>query len=87
MYTTPLSNILASAGVSFHFYADDTQIYLSVPPSDAAPNLLQLSHILNIVHDWLTSNRLVVNPSKTEYLIIGTGQQRSRLSDVSIDFQ
>ena len=86
MYTTPLTNVLSSAGVSFHFYADDTQIYLSFPPNDSILNLLQLSGILDTVHSWLTSNRLVVNPSKTEYILIGTGQQRSKLSDPSIVF-
>ena len=39
------------------------------------------------VHLWLTSNRLSVNSSKKEYLIIGTPQQRFKLTASSILFQ
>ena len=42
---------------------------------------------LESVHAWLTSNRLSVNPSKTEYLINGAYQQRAKLVTSSISFQ
>ena len=71
----------------FHLYADDTQLYLSFSASDSQANLSTLSTTLDSVHNWLTSNRLTVNPSKTEYLIIGTPQQRSKLSTSAITFQ
>ena len=45
------------------------------------------STLLDSVHAWLTSNRLTVNPSKTEYLLIGTRQQRSKVTSSSISFQ
>ena len=35
---------------------------------------------------WLTSNRLSLNPSKTEYLLIGTTQQRSKVTSTSLSF-
>src|SRR6266403_5915134 len=34
-----------------------------------------------------TSNRLSVNPSKTEFLLIGTPQQRSKLTSSTLTFQ
>ena len=88
LYTTPFSYLFSDSPVSYHFYADDTQLYISFDSSDADNSLATLSSILDSVHAWLTANRLSVNPSKTEYLIIGTPQQRSKLvTPSSISFQ
>jgi hypothetical protein len=87
LYTTPLSYIISSTPVSYHFYADDTQLYISFNSSDSNHSLTLLSSILDSVHNWLISNKLSVNPSKTEYLIIGTPQQRAKLTNTSISFQ
>src|SRR6266568_3176234 len=43
LYTTPLSQILQGSGVSFHFYADDTQLYISF-------HQLYLIHLLILYH-------------------------------------
>ena len=45
-----------------------------------------MSRTLDSVYSWLTTNRLSVNPSKTEFLIIGTPQQRSKLLSTSLTF-
>jgi hypothetical protein len=87
LYTTPLSYLIATSQVSYHLYADDTQLYISFESSHATNSLLTLSSVLDSVHSWLTSNRLSVNPSKTEYLIIGTPQQRSKLMSSDITFR
>jgi len=87
LYTTPLSHLLSATSLSYHFYADDTQLYISFNSSDSATSLATLSSALDSVHAWLTSNRLSVNPSKTEFLIIGTPQQRSKLTATSLSFQ
>ncbi len=86
LYTSPLSHIFNNSSVSFHLYADDTQLYISFSAADSARNLDTLSSTLNAVHAWLTSNRLTVNPSKTEYLLIGTPQQRAKLQSSDISF-
>ena len=39
------------------------------------------------VDSWFTLNRLSVNSSKTEYLLIGTQQQRAKISDSSLSFR
>ena len=65
-------------------YADDTQLYISFPPTKSHSPLSLLSSTLDLVHTWFTNNRLCLNPSKTEYIIIGTPIQRSKLSSSSI---
>ena len=87
LYTTPLSYLLTESSLQFHFYADDTQIYLSFSTTDSNAALEKLTSILDQVYSWFCANRLVVNPSKTEYLLIGTTQQRSKITNSSIFFK
>ena len=35
MYTAPSADVIKRHGMGFHFYADDTQIYMSFNPEDA----------------------------------------------------
>ena len=86
LYTSPISDIFSNSPVAFHLYADDTQLYISFSASDSNRNLSILSSTLDNVHAWLTANRLTVNPSKTEYLLIGTPQQRSKVTSSTINF-
>src|SRR3989442_2898057 len=86
LYTSPISHILENTNISFHLYADDTQLYISFSSSDSSSALASLSHALDSVYSWLTLNRLSVNPNKTEYLLIGTQQQRSKITDSSLSF-
>src|SRR5438132_506807 len=87
LYTTPLSNILADSSIQFHFYADDTQLYISFSSSESSQSLSKLSSTVDLVHFWFCANRLAVNTSKTEYLLIGTKQQRSKVTNSSVYFQ
>ena len=87
LYTTPLGHSLSATPISYHFYADDTQLYISFESSKADDSFTIISSVLDSVHAWFISNRLSVNPSKTEYLIIGTHQQRAKLVTSSISFQ
>ena len=48
--------------------------------------LRSISSTLDSVHTWLTRNRLTVNHSKTEYLLIGNLQQRSKVTTPAISF-
>src|ERR1700761_201822 len=80
LYTTPLSYLLRDSGLSYHMYADDTQLYLSFSSVDSSDILASLSSILDSVHQWLSSNFLSLNPNKTEYLVIGSAQQRSHIT-------
>jgi len=86
LYTTPLSSLLSQSHVSFHFYADDTQLYISFSSYDSSQYLSTLSRALEHVHGWLTSNKLFLNPDKTELLLIGSRHSRSLLTSTSFTF-
>ena len=87
LYTTPIGNILSNSSVSFHLYADDTQLYISFSAADSSTSLSSISSTLDVIHSWLSLNRLTVNPSKTEFLLIGTPQQRSKITNSTLFFQ
>ena len=87
LYTTPLSYLLRDSDTSFHLYADDTQLYISFSPEDPGDTLSRLSSTLDSVHSWLSSNKLIVNPSKTEFLLVGSNYQRSKLVSSSVIFK
>ena len=87
LYCSPISTIFTNSPGCYHLYADDTQLYISFSASDSLRNLSTLSSILDNVYTWLTTNCLTVNPAKTEYLLIGTHQQRSKVLSSTIVFR
>ncbi len=70
IYMLPLGNIIRKYGIHFHYYADDTQLYISTRP-DETSKLSKLMECVKNVKDWMTNNLLLLNSDKTEILIIG----------------
>ena len=73
LYTSALSNIVKKFNLSYHFYADDSQLYLSFQPTipgdrDLAESITERC-VLEIDH-WMLVNRLKLNKDKTELLVI-----------------
>ena len=78
LYTLPLGDIVRRHGVSFHLYADDTQLYFTFQP-DLTSSLQAKSIIEACVSDvksWMTKHFLKLNADKTEFLIIHSKYQK-----------
>ena len=62
---------------------DDTQLYISFTPTNSALSLDPLTTIFTDILSWMNLNKLLLNPSKTEFLLIGTKQQCLKFSDLT----
>ena len=80
LYTTSISQIITNHDVSHHVYADDTQVYIELSQSDTHKSISSLSDCLTDISLWMKLSKLKLNSNKTEFIIIGTKQQRHKLS-------
>ena len=84
LYTATLFHVIAQHGVDVHQYADDIQLYLSVPLADAVVAVDRLSACLVDVEAWRKASRLRLNPSKTQVMWLGSAQQLAKVQFVEI---
>ena len=83
IYLLPMFDIFTDyPDISFHTYADDLQLYLNCTDSPTyAPE--RLSSCMKSIHQWLTSNSLKLNPTKTEAIFLHLPLRSSTL--ISLD--
>src|SRR6218665_1320645 len=75
LYTTPLSSLIRASSIDHHLYADDTQLFISFSPNSFSDSIDHLLHVVKQISSWMTSNLLCLNPSKTEFILIGLRDQ------------
>ena len=81
-YTQPISRVIQLFSILYHFFADDTQLYKhfstsTIQAQTFAKSALELC--IKGVSQWMYSNRLKLNMSKTECIVFGTKRQISKL--------
>ena len=83
IYVADLFQIIEKHLPEAQGYADDHQVYLSFRPIPSTNQTASVTAIENCVAElrsWMISNMLMVNDSKTEFLIVGSKQQLERVN-------
>ncbi len=86
IYTLPLGQIISRHSLTYHIYADDSELYLVLKPSDEALNngIKNIEHCLSDVRHWMHQNKLKLNDGKTEFTAFGSKQQLAKVTIPSI---
>jgi len=77
LYTADLGVIADRHGVNSHF---DTQLYVSARQHDARDVEERLTDCMEDIAQWMASNRLKLNPTKTDFMWCATRRRQHQLS-------
>ena len=81
LHTSPLSTLIGKhIGVNFHFYADNSQLYVHLSHMNASAAFDKSNRCLQDVKEWMLASKLKLNPDKTEFILLGSKKQRERLN-------
>ena len=88
IYMLPLGDLLWKAGVSYHLYADDTQLYLAFDFSETTSqheSLNKLQNCVSWIKSWMTTNLLMLNENKTEVISSNFFNDQVSINQFSVD--
>ncbi len=71
IYCLPIGNIIRNHNISYHIYADDSQLYLDFSNSDEKVVVERLQACVSELKSWLSDNFLLLNDRKTEIVRFG----------------
>ena len=82
-YASELFKVIEEHLPDAHAHADDTQLYISFKPDAGASQteaVQAMELCVNAIRAWMVKSKLKFNDNKTEFLIIGTGQQLAKVN-------
>ena len=80
LYTNPISSIIQShSSINYHFYTDDTQLYILLSLANFSHCIQKLKNCLNDIQNFMFTNTLKLNADKTEFILIGSKNNRKQL--------
>jgi len=82
LYSKPIGEICRRHNLLYHCYADDTQVYMVIRPSDSWDNLAtKMEACLADISLWMSSNMLKLNQDKTELIVFSSKYQAKKTQD------
>ena len=84
VYSADAIAISDKHGFSAHVYADDMQLYDHADQHNCASLIVRLSTCVGEISEWMASNRLCLNPMKTEIIWLGSTR---RIANCPVDPQ
>ena len=85
LYTKPVSDIIRRFGLSYHSYADDTQIYVTITKDRTRDVLGNIEKCVAEIKIWMTNNMLKLNDDKTELFVFATQRQVDAFKGLNIN--
>ena len=82
LYTADIGTVIQQYGLSHHSYVDDNQLYSSCNQNECAALKSRLITCVESIGEWISSNGLMLNPSKSEFIWCAS-QRRTHLIDRS----
>ena len=82
LYTAPVADVITSRGVSYHQYADDTQLFYALSASEIDSGLTVVEECTRAVKRWFLENDLLLNADKSEVMFIGTSAQLQKTDHI-----
>ena len=83
VYASKLYEVIKNHLPNVHTFADDTQLYMSFKPDSSvseAQAISSMERCITALRTWMLVDKLMLNDSKTQFMIIGTHQQLSKTS-------
>jgi len=71
-YIEELADLIINHQLSYHLYADDTQLLGSTSTSNIRSTVDRLQSCAAAIHQWCDSRQLQLNPTKTELIWFGS---------------
>ena len=68
LYTADIIKLVESVGLRAHLYADDTTLYGYCCPSTSAELSTRVLQAIDLIHAWMSSNRLSLNTGKAQFI-------------------
>ena len=80
-----IGSILCHHGTDYHIYADDTQLYIKFDLSDPSIALEKINLCISDIRTWMIKNKLKINDSKTEFLVLSSSFFKQQFNDLQIN--
>ena len=61
LYTFPLRDVMESYNISYHLYADDSQLYVAFETNDAPSIKIRIESCVGDICRWMNRNDLKLN--------------------------
>src|SRR6218665_3171466 len=79
IFTADMGLLLAAGAVLSQSYADDLQAYVHCSAGQAICAVEAISQAVDTLQAWMSSNRLRLNPTQTQFIWFGTRQQFAKI--------
>ena len=74
VYISPIAGNAYLHGINQQQYADDTQLFFLLSPSNYRPDLNKLTGSIDALYIWFSINSMALNPDKSEAILLDTRQ-------------